>query len=71
MQLTGQASALASSASTTSGRPSRTTDFRNSVVLTLVFTLISSILGQNTLGLTLAALMRAPPNPVRSVTGPS
>jgi multiple sugar transport system permease protein len=44
-------------------------DFRNSVVLTLVFTLISSILGQNTLGLTLASLMARSSKTVRSVTG--
>ncbi|GAB2800682.1 carbohydrate ABC transporter permease [Streptomyces daliensis] len=43
--------------------------FRNAVVLTLVFTLISSILGQNTLGLALAALMRRGSKTVRSVTG--
>ncbi|WP_030018220.1 carbohydrate ABC transporter permease [Streptomyces monomycini] len=43
--------------------------FLNAVVLTLVFTLISSILGQNTLGLALAALMRRASRPVRTVTG--
>ncbi|MFH9421799.1 carbohydrate ABC transporter permease [Streptomyces sp. NPDC017529] len=43
--------------------------FLNAVVLTLVFTLISSILGQNTLGLALAALMRRASKAVRTVTG--
>ncbi|MFK8849191.1 carbohydrate ABC transporter permease [Streptomyces sp. Ac-502] len=43
--------------------------FLNAVVLTLVFTLISSILGQNTLGLALAALMRRASKPARTVTG--
>ncbi|REK89918.1 sugar ABC transporter permease [Streptomyces inhibens] len=43
--------------------------FLNAVVLTLVFTVISSILGQNTLGLALAGLMRRASRPVRSLTG--
>ncbi|WP_326807493.1 sugar ABC transporter permease [Streptomyces sp. NBC_01775] len=43
--------------------------FRNSVVLTLVFTLLSSIVGQNTLGLALASLMRRASRVVRAVTG--
>ncbi|WP_199829166.1 carbohydrate ABC transporter permease [Streptomyces rimosus] len=43
--------------------------FLNAVVLTLVFTLLSSILGQNTLGLALAALMRRASRPVRTLTG--
>lgn len=43
--------------------------FLNAVVLTLVFTLISSILGQNTLGLALAALMQRASKAVRTVTG--
>ncbi|MGW7550256.1 carbohydrate ABC transporter permease [Streptomyces rimosus] len=43
--------------------------FLNAVVLTLVFTLVSSILGQNTLGLALAALMRRASRPVRTLTG--
>lgn len=42
--------------------------FRNSVWLTLVFTVLSSIVGQNTLGLALAALMRAASKPVRVIT---
>ncbi|MFG2895307.1 carbohydrate ABC transporter permease [Streptomyces sp. NPDC048248] len=45
------------------------TRFLNAVVLTLVFTLISSILGQNTLGLALAGLMRRASRPVRALTG--
>nr|WP_251982868.1 sugar ABC transporter permease [Streptomyces violaceusniger] len=44
-------------------------DFRNAVVLTLVFTLLSSLVGQNTLGLALAALMQRASRPVRTVTG--
>ncbi|MFG2192763.1 carbohydrate ABC transporter permease [Streptomyces sp. NPDC048639] len=44
-------------------------DFRNAVVLTLVFTVISSILGQNTLGLALAGLLRRASKPVRTLTG--
>ncbi|MGW9045552.1 carbohydrate ABC transporter permease [Streptomyces lydicus] len=43
--------------------------FRNAVALTLVFTVVSSILGQNTLGLALAGLMRRASRPVRSLTG--
>ncbi|MEU9196737.1 carbohydrate ABC transporter permease [Streptomyces hundungensis] len=43
--------------------------FRNAVVLTLVFTVLSALLGQNTLGLALAALMRRASRPVRTVTG--
>jgi multiple sugar transport system permease protein len=44
-------------------------NFRNAVVLTLVFTLISSIIGQNTLGLALAAMMQRSSKAIRSVTG--
>ncbi|WNE98965.1 sugar ABC transporter permease [Streptomyces luomodiensis] len=44
-------------------------DFRNAVVLTLVFTLLSSLVGQNTLGLALAALMQRASKPVRTLTG--
>jgi multiple sugar transport system permease protein len=43
--------------------------FRNAVVMTLLFTVLSSILGQNTLGLALAGLMRRASRPVRSLTG--
>ncbi|MQS35741.1 sugar ABC transporter permease, partial [Streptomyces katsurahamanus] len=44
-------------------------DFRGAVWLTLVFTLVSAVIGQNTLGLALAGLMRAASRPVRTVTG--
>ena len=44
-------------------------EFRNAVVLTVVFTLISAVLGQNTLGLALAGLLRRASRPVRAVTG--
>ncbi|MGW7287084.1 carbohydrate ABC transporter permease [Streptomyces sp. NPDC054847] len=44
-------------------------DFRNAVGLTLVFTFVSAIVGQNTLGLALAGLMRAASRPVRTLTG--
>ncbi|WP_431042096.1 carbohydrate ABC transporter permease [Streptomyces sp. P1-3] len=44
-------------------------DFRNAVVLTFVFTVISSIIGQNTLGLVLAALMRRASRGVRTAVG--
>ncbi|TWV33838.1 sugar ABC transporter permease [Streptomyces misionensis] len=44
-------------------------DFRNAVWLTLVFTVLSSIVGQNTLGLALAALMKRASRPVRAVAG--
>ena len=44
-------------------------DFLNAVVLTLVFTLISSLIGQNTLGLALAALMQRASKTVRTLTG--
>ncbi|MEU4348631.1 sugar ABC transporter permease [Streptomyces sp. NPDC023838] len=43
--------------------------FRNAVWLTVVFTVLSSIVGQNTLGLALAALMRHASRPVRTLTG--
>ncbi|MEV0600912.1 sugar ABC transporter permease [Streptomyces sp. NPDC050315] len=44
-------------------------DFLNAVWLTLVFTVVSSLIGQNTLGLTLAALMQRASGPVRTLTG--
>ncbi|WP_051853323.1 carbohydrate ABC transporter permease [Streptomyces aureocirculatus] len=44
-------------------------DFLNAVWLTLVFTFLSSIVGQNTLGLALASLMQRASKPVRTVTG--
>ncbi|WEV25246.1 sugar ABC transporter permease [Streptomyces sp. 71268] len=43
--------------------------FRNAVVLTLVFTVLSSLVGQNTLGLGLALLMRRASGPVRTLVG--
>jgi multiple sugar transport system permease protein len=43
-------------------------DFLNAVVLTLVFTVVSSIVGQNVLGLSLAALMGKASRRVRTVT---
>ncbi|TQK51775.1 multiple sugar transport system permease protein [Streptomyces sp. SLBN-118] len=43
--------------------------FRNAVLLTLVFTFVSAIVGQNTLGLALAGLMRTASRPVRTLTG--
>jgi multiple sugar transport system permease protein len=44
-------------------------EFLNAVWLTLVFTVVSSLLGQNTLGLALAALMQRASKPVRTLTG--
>jgi multiple sugar transport system permease protein len=44
-------------------------EFLNAVWLTLVFTVVSSLLGQNTLGLALASLMQRASKPVRTVTG--
>ena len=68
MQLTGQASA--SFVGLDNFRKAfADANFRNAVVLTLVFTLISSILGQNTLGLALAAMMQRSSKAIRSVTG--
>ncbi|MEU1193932.1 sugar ABC transporter permease [Streptomyces sp. NPDC005859] len=46
----------------------RNPDFLNAVELTLVFTLVSSIIGQNVLGLSLAALMGKASRRVRTVT---
>ncbi|MER5911736.1 sugar ABC transporter permease [Streptomyces sp. NPDC001982] len=43
--------------------------FLNAVWLTLVFTVLSSLVGQNTLGLALAALMQRASKPVRTLTG--
>ncbi|MER6911772.1 sugar ABC transporter permease [Streptomyces sp. NPDC000594] len=45
------------------------TAFRNAVWLTLVFTVFSAVIGQNTLGLALAALMRRASRPLRTATG--
>ncbi|MET8076946.1 sugar ABC transporter permease [Streptomyces sp. NPDC005303] len=44
-------------------------EFLNAVWLTLVFTVVSSLVGQNTLGLALAALMQRASKPVRTLTG--
>lgn len=44
-------------------------NFRNAVILTLVFTLLSSLIGQNTLGLALATAMQRASKPVRTITG--
>ncbi|MBB4891215.1 multiple sugar transport system permease protein [Streptomyces olivoverticillatus] len=67
-QLTGQASA--SFTGFANFRRAFADDgFRNAVVLTLVFTVLSSIVGQNSLGLALAALMRRASKPVRTLTG--
>ncbi|MDQ1048688.1 carbohydrate ABC transporter permease [Streptomyces sp. V4I2] len=44
-------------------------EFLNAVWLTLVFTVVSSLIGQNTLGLALASLMQRASKPVRTLTG--
>ncbi|WP_442816505.1 carbohydrate ABC transporter permease [Streptomyces sp. NBC_01304] len=44
-------------------------DFLNAVWLTLVFTVLSSLIGQNTLGLGLALLMQRASKAVRTLTG--
>lgn len=44
-------------------------EFLNAVWLTLVFTVVSSLIGQNTLGTALAALMQRASKPVRTLTG--
>ncbi|ANY05639.1 carbohydrate ABC transporter permease [Pseudonocardia sp. HH130630-07] len=44
-------------------------DFWNSIGLTLVFTVVSAIIGQNLLGMALALLMRNASRPVSAVTG--
>jgi multiple sugar transport system permease protein len=44
-------------------------EFLNAVWLTLVFTVVSSLLGQNTIGLALAVLMQRASKPVRTLTG--
>ncbi|OIK05473.1 carbohydrate ABC transporter permease [Streptomyces monashensis] len=50
-------------------RAFRDSEFLNAVWLTLVFTVLSSLVGQNTLGLALAALMKRASKPVRTLTG--
>ncbi|MDH6219820.1 carbohydrate ABC transporter permease [Streptomyces pseudovenezuelae] len=44
-------------------------EFLNAVWLTLVFTVLSSLIGQNTLGLALASLMQRASKPVRTLVG--
>ncbi|MFF7473601.1 ABC transporter permease subunit [Streptomyces sp. NPDC008092] len=68
LQLTGQAhSSFVGLANFR--RAFRDDAFLNAVWLTLVFTVLSSLVGQNTLGLALAALMRRASKPVRTLTG--
>lgn len=43
--------------------------FLNAVWLTLVFTVVSSLIGQNTIGLALASLMQRASKPIRTITG--
>ncbi len=47
----------------------RSAEFHNAIVLTLVFTLLSAVVGQNALGLGLALLMRTGSRTVRAVVG--
>jgi len=68
MQLTGQASPSFVGFDNFT-RAFHDPHFVNAVVLTLVFTVVSSILGQNTLGLTLAGLMQRASKTVRTVAG--
>jgi multiple sugar transport system permease protein len=68
LQLTGQAHASFVGLDNFR-RAFRDDAFLNAVWLTLVFTVVSSLLGQNTLGLALAALMRRASKPVRTLTG--
>ncbi|MFG2604728.1 carbohydrate ABC transporter permease [Streptomyces sp. NPDC048514] len=68
LQLTGQAhSSFVGLANFR--RAFRDEAFLNAVWLTVVFTVLSSLVGQNTLGLALAALMRRASKPVRTLTG--
>ncbi|MBL1085738.1 sugar ABC transporter permease [Streptomyces actinomycinicus] len=68
LQLTGQAhSSFVGLANFR--RAFRDDAFLNAVWLTLVFTVLSSLVGQNTLGLALAALMKRASKPVRTFTG--
>ncbi|ANP49517.1 multiple sugar transport system permease protein [Streptomyces griseochromogenes] len=68
LQLTGQAhSSFVGFANFR--RALRDDAFLNAVWLTLVFTVLSSLVGQNTLGLALAALMKRASKPVRTLTG--
>ncbi|MFF8724871.1 carbohydrate ABC transporter permease [Streptomyces sp. NPDC015171] len=68
LQLTGQAhSSFVGLANFR--RAFRDDAFLNAVWLTLVFTVLSSLVGQNTLGLALAALMKRASKPVRTLAG--
>ncbi|QTE00971.1 carbohydrate ABC transporter permease [Streptomyces cyanogenus] len=68
LQLTGQAhSSFVGLANFR--RAFRDDAFLHAVRLTLVFTVLSSLIGQNTLGLALAALMKRASKPVRTLTG--
>jgi multiple sugar transport system permease protein len=68
LQLTGQAHA--SFVGLDNFRTAFTDDgFLHAVWLTLVFTVLSSLVGQNTLGLALASLMQRASKPVRTLTG--
>ncbi|WP_330337744.1 carbohydrate ABC transporter permease [Streptomyces sp. NBC_00557] len=68
LQLTGQAHASFVGFANFR-RAFRDDAFLNAVWLTLVFTVLSSLVGQNTLGLALAALMKRASKPVRTLTG--
>ncbi|MFF4736763.1 carbohydrate ABC transporter permease [Streptomyces sp. NPDC001262] len=68
MQLTGQASASFvgfANFRRAFGDP----DFRNAVAMTLIFTVVSSLVGQNSLGFALASLIRRASKPVRTAVG--
>ncbi|GGR99568.1 MULTISPECIES: carbohydrate ABC transporter permease [Streptomyces] len=68
LQLTGQAHSSFTGLANFR-RAFRDDAFLNAVRLTLVFTVLSSLIGQNTLGLVLAALMKRASKPVRTLTG--
>ncbi|MEU5082274.1 MULTISPECIES: carbohydrate ABC transporter permease [Streptomyces] len=68
LQLTGQAHSSFTGLANFR-RALRDDAFVNAVRLTLVFTVLSSLVGQNTLGLALAALMKRASKPVRTLTG--
>ncbi|CAL9449568.1 carbohydrate ABC transporter permease [Streptomyces sp. enrichment culture] len=68
LQLTGQAHSSFTGLANFR-RAFRDDAFVNAVRLTLVFTVLSSLVGQNTLGLALAALMKRASKPVRTLTG--
>ncbi|MEU3527307.1 sugar ABC transporter permease [Streptomyces sp. NPDC038707] len=68
LQLTGQAHSSFTGLANFR-RAFRDDAFLNAVWLTLVFTVLSSLVGQNTLGLALAALMKRASKPARTLTG--